>query len=130
MTANGKEQNKPMIQKIFIPQEAEWISQQPISYLSSKDRLIRNPTKNGIFTVKSAYELMYMQKETFTNRVGGDNSDEREKHMWRRTWKLNVKRKIKHFIWKCCNRILPISDQLRNKRMQVDNICMVRPLRA
>lgn len=73
--------------------------------------------------MKSTYDLKYMGQDSFTNRAGGSDSAEREKHIWNRTWNLNIKRKLQHFIWKCINGSIPISDQLKKKGIEVDSIC-------
>lgn len=98
MTADDKEWNKPITQRSSYPKKRSGsVNNQSVTLVQRID-LSEILQRMVFFTVKSAYELMYMQKETFTNRVGWRNSDEKKKHMWRRTWKLNVKRKIKHFI--------------------------------
>lgn len=46
-----------------------------------------------------------------------------ERKMWRRTWNMQIKGKLKHFIWKCYHNILPIRNQLARRNIQVDQNC-------
>lgn len=88
--ADGKEWDKARVLEFFLSQEADWICQQPISQIGPEDRLIWNPTNNGQFSVKSAYELILLNKDSFANKAWGSSSSGREKQMRNRTWKLNI----------------------------------------
>lgn len=112
-----------MIQDLFLPHEADWILQQPISQIGSSDRLIWNLIVSEQYSVKSAYSLIIQHKEWATNKADNGSSNDRERQMWRRTCDLKIKRKISHFIWRCLNGILPTTDQLCKKGMQIDGTC-------
>ena len=46
----------------FLPRDMEIIQQIPLSHRRPKDRQIWMATRNGIFTVKSAYQLLLRQQ--------------------------------------------------------------------
>lgn len=55
----------------------------------------------------------------------GSDTGSKEKTMWQRTWKLNVKGKIRIFIWTCHNAILSTSANLHRRGWQIDEICRI-----
>ncbi|GER55607.1 RNA-directed DNA polymerase (reversetranscriptase)-related family protein, partial [Striga asiatica] len=93
-------------------EEADLILKLPLSLCGSKDRLIWHYTPNRIFPVKSAYQVA--QERQFRTD---------QKLFWSRIWKLNVKKKICHFIWRCCHGVLAIGEKLFSKGMMVERIC-------
>lgn len=108
-----------------FPTPGSEVDQKATNQSDWRKGLVWNPTSNGQFSVKSAYELIVCHNESNSNRTGSSNKGDIRKHMWKRTWRLNVKSKVKHFIWKCCNGVLPIVDKLIQRVMQVDHICKV-----
>ena len=43
--------------------------------------------------------------------------------MWNMLWKLNIKHKTKHFIWKCIKRAVPVREAVRKRTGVGDLIC-------
>lgn len=46
-----------------------------------------------------------------------------EEKLWQKIWKLDVKKKIQHFIWKACHNRIPMNANLKKRGMKVDTIC-------
>lgn len=111
------------MQQIFTPQETEWTKLLSISQLGSKSRLVWNPTSNGQFSIKSAYQLIILNNEWNSNRTGSSMGEEYSRQVWNRTQNLKVKTKIKHFLWKCHLGLLPTKDKLVQRGMQIEPIC-------
>lgn len=65
---------------------------------SLMDKLCWGPSKNGSFTLAIAYDLTngFLEKSHDINR-----------DLWRTIWKLKLPPKLKLFLWKCGNRIIP-----------------------
>lgn len=101
------------------------IINQPISQLGSPDRLIWTHTSHGGFSVQSAYNMAMLHKRCNLHRTEGSDTGSKEKIMWQRTWNLNVKEKIRLFLWKCYNSILPTSENLIRRGCQIDEICRI-----
>ncbi|CAH2944887.1 MAG: hypothetical protein PCALPYG88_7425, partial [uncultured Paraburkholderia sp.] len=49
---------------------------------------------------------------------------EEEARMWKQIWSLNIKKKLKHFIWKACHDRLPVGSNVQKRGVKVDGICM------
>ncbi|XP_019150593.1 PREDICTED: uncharacterized protein LOC109147394 [Ipomoea nil] len=68
----------------------------------------------GVYTVKNAYR-----------RIMGDYSDNPGTYKWVTLWKLRVPPKWKIFLWRVVSGILPTTDNLIIKRVEVDPICLM-----
>lgn len=76
-------------------------------------------TKNGEFTVKSAY---YLEMQRRTGSVGGSDPD-LKKSLWKRLWKAMLPQKVKKLMWRAVNNGLPTMDTLAKRGIDVDRIC-------
>lgn len=43
--------------------------------------------------------------------------------MWTRTWGLQIKGKVKHFLQRACHKVLPTGSQLKLRGLDVDGLC-------
>lgn len=43
--------------------------------------------------------------------------------MWKKVWKLKVKRKVQHFLWRACHDRLPVGSNLLRMRITKNDIC-------
>ena len=73
--------------------------------------------KKGNFTVRSAYRLAH------DIEAEGSNSGCSDPSMMQGVWSLNVPNKIKHFVWKACNGILPTQESLYRRKITESKIC-------
>lgn len=75
----------------------------------------------GVYTVNSRYEFALRLKRWGTGHssTGGESSmREDDKNLWKhKVWGLPIPNKIKYFIWKCINGILPIRENLFRRRV-------------
>jgi hypothetical protein len=79
------------------------------SPLRQPDRVVWSGTKNGGFTVRSAYHM------EVTRRIqeGGETSSSKENlEFWKCIWSLQVLGVLKHFVWKVCSNTLPTKANL------------------
>lgn len=110
---DGFRWNANLIFRTFCNQDAMKILQIPIS-LTGRDDSNSNYWKlsgNGQYTVKSGYKELCKQvlPQNDENTRTGEHSLTRSSHkVWKKTWKLKIKEKIKHFIWKCSTGTLPV----------------------
>ena len=106
---------------IFLPQDAEAILSIPISESFVKDRIVWAEDKKGNFTVRSAYRLA---RDIVAEGGNTGCSDPPKMHgVWRGVWSLNMPNKIKHFVWKACNGILPTKESLFRRKITDSNTC-------
>ncbi|XP_019154330.1 PREDICTED: uncharacterized protein LOC109150809 [Ipomoea nil] len=101
-----------ILNDLFIPEDVSRISRIPISPDYDDTWYWKGDTQ-GIYTVKNAYR-----------RIMGDYSDDPGAFdKWVTLWKLRVPPKWKTFLWRAVSGILPTTDNLIVKRVEVDPIC-------
>ena len=116
-----KEWKEDLIHQCFLPQDVEAILSIPLSAYGGRDRMIWAATKNGKFTVRSAYKLAQAIQSDGNTPESFDPSA--LKQTWRRLWDLNVPNKFKHFAWKACKNILATKENLKKRKITTDYIC-------
>jgi hypothetical protein len=92
-----------LIKEVFSEDEAQVISNIPLSPLLPQDRLIWRGTTNGVFTVRSAYHL--------------------GKEVWKFIWSMNVPSPVKLFMWLACHNVLPTRSNLYRRKVVENFIC-------
>ena len=80
-------------------------------------------TQLGKFTVKSAYQLL--EKTMREESRGESSSSQIFRWLWRRTWKLSILGKIKHFIWRAYHVSLPTSHNLFRRKITPNPFCKI-----
>ena len=115
------EWNTVLVKEMFLPQDAEAILSIPISETRARDRMVWAGDKKGNFTVRSAYRLACDIEAEGSNSSCSDPS--MMQGVWRGVWSLNVPNKIKHFVWKACNGILPTKESLYRRKITESKIC-------
>jgi hypothetical protein len=80
-------------------------------------------TKSGLFTVKSAYEMLERdRRQSVTGECSGTVD---LRWMWQKNWKLNIPGKVKHFLWRAYHDSLPTNHQLHRRRIRASPVCGV-----
>uniref|UniRef100_A0A2N9I4W7 Reverse transcriptase domain-containing protein n=1 Tax=Fagus sylvatica TaxID=28930 RepID=A0A2N9I4W7_FAGSY len=119
--ARSKKWNVPLIDEIFEASEAAIIKSIPLSNRISSDVLIWSETRNGMYSVKSAYHLLMEAKQR--NEASESSNTSRERDLWKGIWEASVPQKIKLFIWKACKGILPTKLNLFRKKVSNSFTC-------
>ena len=111
--------NKTLIDHHFYPWEVATINSIPVSPFGATDALIWPMSYDGEYTVKSAYQLLFM----FQRQEQASPSDiEAGKNLWNGIWKFWVPNKVRHFLWRAVQNSLPTKLNLY-KRQVVSNGC-------
>ncbi|KAF5468558.1 hypothetical protein F2P56_012701 [Juglans regia] len=114
--------NEGVIRNLFSHEEATVILQIPLSRLGTCDKQIWGFTKDGVFTVRSAYHLGMDRKR----RLQGDVSKAKKSDaVWKQLWGLEVPVVVKMFIWKALNNILPTKSNLFKKKIGDCPLCAI-----
>lgn len=71
----------------------------------------------GQYTVKSAYKLLQVQKDTYGHQ--GNNN------IWKALWQIKAPQKALNVLWRALTQCLPTRAQLHKKRVQIDTVCEV-----
>ncbi|XP_013607275.1 PREDICTED: uncharacterized protein LOC106313893 [Brassica oleracea var. oleracea] len=80
-------------------------------------------TKDGYYSVKSCYNLL---RNSFTQANSNPQSNEncnQQKEILKNIWKLNSPPKIKHFWWRVIHNALPVAENLRRRKIQIEDTC-------
>ncbi|XP_026449972.1 uncharacterized protein LOC113350104 [Papaver somniferum] len=83
------------------------------------DTLIWTPDKKGVFSVKSAYNILNSR----TNTIVGNHSI--PSSVWIALWRTKLPHKVKLFVWKCLKDIVPsrsINVNMNNVLARHDNL--------
>jgi hypothetical protein len=111
-----------LIQDIFNRKEVDIIYGLALCSGRQEDKLIWVGSKNGIFSVHSAYHLA---KESDEVERGCCSFSDRTRGLWKVVWSLKVSKVIHHFLWKACNGILPTKEKLHRRGIPSDALCPV-----
>lgn len=89
-----------LIKRIFLTHEADLILGIPLSPRLPEDSRIWAWSKNGNFTVRSAYgvALKVLEDANQAKARGACSKKEKYAGLWKLVWKLNCPNKIKHFL--------------------------------
>ncbi|KAL0013436.1 hypothetical protein SO802_000505 [Lithocarpus litseifolius] len=110
-----------LIRQTVMSQDVDAILSIPLSANRARDRLISAGTKNGKFSVRSAYK---MAQEAAWGKKGTEPSDPTIlRGIWRYVWGMNTPDKLKHFAWKACKNILATKENLKSRNITNDNLC-------
>lgn len=118
--------NKYVIFSTFNKKDAEKILQIPVSLSRREDNNYWIHSEIGQYTVKSGYKLLCDWSEQRKNKeeaLGETSVASNFSNIWKKLWKLNVKGKLKHFLWKCIKGILPVNNQVYKRTGKGDPIC-------
>ncbi|XP_027177933.1 uncharacterized protein LOC113777087 [Coffea eugenioides] len=123
---SGYRWRKPLVFRTFNRKDAEEILEIPISISGKDDSNYWVHSANGIYTVNSRYKVLCrgttQQKGRRENEAETSIASSYEKQ-WKWMWRLNIKSKIKHFIWKCLHGLLPVNGLVFKRTHKGDPIC-------
>uniref|UniRef100_A0A803LRA3 Reverse transcriptase zinc-binding domain-containing protein n=1 Tax=Chenopodium quinoa TaxID=63459 RepID=A0A803LRA3_CHEQI len=103
----------------FLDWEVEEILKIPIARYGGEDVWTWHFTKNGEFSVRSAYHVeLKASLESRASSSGAENST-----VWNRLWKANIPPKIKLFGWRVLHESIAVRSSLSMRGMSVDSTC-------
>ncbi|GER38093.1 RNA-directed DNA polymerase (reversetranscriptase)-related family protein [Striga asiatica] len=133
MAANGREWNTNLIRSIFEEQDIKAILNTPLKNPQNSDKVVWHYDQKGNFSVKSAYntflKLEHIAKDTPESSV----VNTKMRRMWRVTWGLKVKQKLKHFIILSYTETVLRAQQItasQDREVAVAQLVMVQPITA
>lgn len=84
----------------------------------SEDFLMWNHTKNGEFSVRSAYHLEVEKRE---GNIKGSNGD-LNKRLLKKIWSASVSPKVPNLVWRTVHNALPTMKKLTSRGMEAEQI--------
>ncbi|XP_027169594.1 uncharacterized protein LOC113769335 [Coffea eugenioides] len=120
--------NREIMQNVFNQGDREQIASMPRSMFKHSDRFFWKFAKSGTYTVKSSYVKAVQASKIIkrSQKLEGETSWEMRKHtVWKQLWNLNLKHKIKYFIWKCLQKGVAVKEAIYKRTGIGDMICPV-----
>ncbi|XP_059650086.1 uncharacterized protein LOC132295829 [Cornus florida] len=99
----------------------------PLSETTVKDKKVWHFSNDRSFMVKFSYRVApeWLQKAIrslgYERRIDGCAA---VNGFWDKLWKLKVKEKLNHFIWRCVYRVVPVLEDLKKRQVVVSDICL------
>lgn len=115
--------NFTLVTQIFQLWEAWQILKIPVYQQGCKDTRIWKADKSGKFTVSSAYKLACTIHSESAAPAEANRTREEKSKMWKLLWQLNIKAKLKHFLWRCVHNWLATGEALKGRGMDIDDRC-------
>ena len=84
----------------------------PLGNSSAEDKLIWPYTSLGQHTVQSGYKFLAKENLNNPTTVG----PKQDNGVWKLVWCLSIPNKLKNFLWRACQNVMPAEVNLR-KRM-------------
>nr|CCA66036.1 hypothetical protein [Beta vulgaris subsp. vulgaris] len=111
--------NVELLNTLFQPWESTAIQRIPVALQKKPDQWMWMMSKNGQFTVRSAYyhELLEDRK------TGPSTSRGPNLKLWQKIWKAKIPPKVKLFSWKAIHNGLAVYTNMRKRGMNIDGAC-------
>lgn len=110
------EWDEDLIRENFWPIDADRILQIPLYRQGTEDYIAWHLTKNGVFSVRSAYYKQW--EETYVTASGSVGYGGSSSHpVWKSLWNLKLPGKVKIFLWRCLHNAIPCLSVLANRHI-------------
>lgn len=110
--------NENLIRQHFIPEDVKRIVQISLPVCPEPDQLLRAYDRHGLYSVKSGYQVALRLK--FPNYPSTSKTSMTE---WNMIWKLQIPTKIKIFMWRAAQNLLPTVENLWKKKVVQNPLC-------
>jgi hypothetical protein len=111
-----------LVHTLFRKVEADIICNLAIFARQQNDQMVWVGSKNGEYSVRSAYHLA---KSLGENQQGSSSSKEESSSFWRKIWKLKGPNVVKSFLWKACSNVPPTKANLHRGGVIQDPLCPI-----
>jgi ribonuclease HI len=117
--------DEEILRSILNPVDVGRVLQIPLNNQGFHDFIAWNFTKNGRFTVRSAYHLQW--KHQFGPSAGqlALPGQAVTNPVWKIIWQLKVPAKVKIFIWRSLHGIIPVKCVLANRHIGTSGECPI-----
>ena len=112
--------NFELIDRHFLPWEADGIKSIPLNEHHNIDLLIWPHTSDGSYSVRSAYRLLVAAQ---AQNQPSSSSTEASKRLWKGVWRMEVPNKVCHFVWRAVGESLPTKKNLVKRCVATDGHC-------
>jgi ribonuclease HI len=120
---DGQGWNEAKLNELFYESDVEDIMKISVGRAGTEDYIAWNQTKNGIFSVKSAYHLNMQLKERRECRAGSSSSCE-EHRGWLSLWGADVPGKAWIHVWRMIKNGLAVGAELERRKIKPGVKCI------
>jgi hypothetical protein len=112
--------NSVLIDQVFGSSEGELIKQIPLIKEQVEDQLMWPHSKNGIYSVKTGYNILKHWKDTEEpNSTHGNPNNT----LWKKLWMLQTIPRHKMMLWRIMHEAIPVKSALNNRGIQCQTLC-------
>jgi hypothetical protein len=112
--------NTNLIDSIFLPFEGDLIKQIPLTHDHHADQLMWPSSKEGIYTVKSGYNLLKNWQDN--SQIGSTNPNPLNQE-WKKLWALPTIPRHKALLWRIINNAIPTRSNLSHRGIHCSILC-------
>jgi ribonuclease HI len=123
LSPGGGGWNEGKLRETFYDGDVDDILKIPVGRAGTEDYLAWNYTKNGIFSVKSAYHLKQRIKQQNTGKACSSNSCD-EHQGWLALWGADVPGKVHVHCWRLAKNGLAVGEELRRRHIKEGVRCV------
>lgn len=124
MNYSGKEWDVAKLKRVLLPGDVEDIMRIPIGGANREDFYAWNYTKNGVFSVRSAYHFCMDMKNLKVGKPESSSSVA-EHNGWLELWDTNVPAKAKIHVWRLAQNGLAVGSELQRRNIKSGVACPV-----
>lgn len=106
------EWDEELIRQNFLRVDAEQITRIPLPRQPNPDQVVWHYDKKGEYSVKSGYQLALKMK---TPDMA--SCSEEKQNFWKAIWYLQIPEKVKIFMWRAFNDLLPTMENLWKRKV-------------
>ena len=117
---------RSVIFRRFNREDAENILRTPISLSRTGDLHFWIHSKQGEYSVRLCYQLQLKEARMKAEQAKGESGssyDDSNTQIWKTLWGLNIKHKIKLFIWRCITNTLTARETIFRRTKQGSPCC-------
>lgn len=114
----SNEWREDLIGQSFSKETAERILRTPLPKTPRPDKLVWHFDKHGIYSVKSGYQLAVKLKSP-----DRPSCSDISKTMWKVIWVNDIPEKVKIFMWRAAQNVLPTVENLWKRKIVQDPVC-------
>ena len=116
---NAHRWNLDIIDKNFLPFEAQNIKVIPLCAMTQPDLLYWPRSRDGSYVVNEGYQLLCEEEN---RELALASSSKGVNYFWKKIWGLKVLGRIKHFMWKAYSTALPTKQNLMKRNINSDDV--------
>jgi hypothetical protein len=121
---DGQGWDEEKLPEIFFDGDVDDILKIPVGRAGTDDYLAWNYTKNGVFSVRSAYHLQ-MHLDVVRSGMASSSTNLDDHRGWLALWAANVPGKAKIHAWRLIKNGLAMGEELHRRKIKASVRCIV-----